>query len=161
MPHRVERFALGFITNTCMNCRNAPSGQPPSCWSSRSIAFTVMLPPVPKRFFVNASLGPPPPESKPLTVVGIDDGAWKKGQRYGTWVVDLLSHRPVAVLADRAAETVADGLRRHPTIKIISRDRGGSYARGARDGAPPAQQVADRFHLLKNWGDHVTAIIGP
>jgi transposase len=102
----------------------------------------------------------PKPEDEPLTVVGVDDWAWKKGQRYGTLVVDLLTHRPVAVLADRAAETLADWLRQHPTIQIISRDRGGAYARAAREGAPQAQQVADRFHLLKNWGDHVAAIIG-
>ena len=101
------------------------------------------------------------PQEPPLTSVGIDDWAWKKGQRYGTLVVDLQTHQPVAVLADRSAETVADWLRQHPTIEIISRDRGGTYARGAREGAPQAQQVADRFHLLKNWGDHVAALVGP
>lgn len=60
--------------------------------------------------------------------------AWKKGQRYGTLVVDLLTHRPLAVLADHAAETVAAWFRRHPTIEIISRDRGGSYAAGSEMG---------------------------
>lgn len=94
------------------------------------------------------------------TVIGVDDWAWKKGQRYGTLIVDLQTHRPIAVLADRTAETLADWLRLHPQIAIISRDRGGAYARGAREGAPQAQQVADRFHLLKNWGDHVAALIG-
>ncbi len=65
------------------------------------------------------------------------------------------------VLPDRAADTVAAWLRQHPTIQVISRDRGATYARGAREGAPKAQQVADRFHLLENWHDHTTALIGP
>jgi len=35
-------------------------------------------------------------------------------------------------------------------VVIVSRDRGGEYAAAARKGAPQAQQIADRFHLLKN-----------
>ena len=101
------------------------------------------------------------PAAPPLTAVGIDDGAWKKGQRYGTLVVDLLTHQPVDVLPDRSAATVATWLRKHPTIRVISRDRGGTYAKGAREGAPQAQQVADRFHLIKNWQDHTADLIGP
>src|SRR5260370_16077247 len=38
----------------------------------------------------------------------------------------------------------------HPEIDLVSRDRGGDYAAGAREGAPQATQVADRFHMYKN-----------
>lgn len=38
----------------------------------------------------------------------------------------------------------------HPGVEIISRDRSKDYQRGATDGAPQAQQVIDRWHLLKN-----------
>ncbi len=96
-------------------------------------------------------------KARPLTIVGIDDYAWEKGQRYNTVVVDLEAHRPMDVLADRAAETVATGSVPIGPIQVISRDRGGAYARVAFEGVPQAQQVADRFHLLKNWHQHSSA----
>ena len=56
----------------------------------------------------------------------------------------------VDLLGDRAAGRVADWLKQHPEVAIINRDRDGLYADAARQGAPQARQVADRFHLLKN-----------
>jgi transposase len=83
-------------------------------------------------------------------VVGIDDWSWQRGSSYGTIIVDLERREVVDVLPDRSAETVAQRLERHPGIRIVSRDRCGIYAQGARQGAPQAKQVADRFHLLQN-----------
>jgi transposase len=82
--------------------------------------------------------------------VGIDDWAWRKGQRYGTIVVDLENSEVIDLLPDRDADTVAQWLRSHPGIEVVSRDRSASYAQAANEGAPQAQQVADRWHLLKN-----------
>jgi hypothetical protein len=64
--------------------------------------------------------------------------------------VDLESRKPIELLPDRSVETVEAWLRSHPEITIVSRDRGGDYAAAARNGAPQAEQIADRFHLLLN-----------
>jgi transposase len=90
------------------------------------------------------------PEPKPLRFVGIDDWAWCKGQRYGTIVVDLETSTVVDLLPDRDAATVSAWLRTHPGVELISRDRSSAYSQAASEAAPKAQQVADRWHLLKN-----------
>src|SRR5690606_32806063 len=88
-----------------------------------------------------------------LRVVGIDEWAWRKGVQYGTIVCDLESGRPVELLPEAQAETVARWLAGHPGIEVVSRDRAGMFADAAALGAPQAVQVADRWHLLRNLGD--------
>jgi transposase len=55
--------------------------------------------------------------------VGVDDWAWKRGQRYGTLVCDLERGIPIEVLPDRCVETVTAWFEHHPDIELISRDR--------------------------------------
>ncbi|KAF0116521.1 MAG: transposase [Rhodobacteraceae bacterium] len=88
--------------------------------------------------------------AEPPTVIGIDDWSWRKSQTYGTIVVDLERRAVIDVLEDRDVVTCTDWLKRHPEVEVISRDRCGLYAQAARQGAPQAKQVADRFHIVQN-----------
>jgi len=83
-------------------------------------------------------------------VVGIDDWAFRKGQRYGTILCDLERHCVIDLLADRSSQSAARWFRDHPTIEIISRDRSGMYAQAARQGAPQALQIADPTRLSRD-----------
>ena len=98
--------------------------------------------------------------TEPPRVVGIDDWAWRKGQRYGTIVVDLERSDVIDLLPDREADTVAAWLKAHPGIKVVSRDRSAAYAEAATKGASQAVQVADRWHLLKNLREAVERVLG-
>lgn len=85
-----------------------------------------------------------------VNVLGIDDFAWKRGQRYGTLLCNLERRRIIDLLPDREAASVEAWLAAHPEITIISRDRGGGYGQAATKAAPQAVQVADRWHLMDN-----------
>lgn len=63
-------------------------------------------------------------------VIGVDDWAYRRGQRYGTLICDLESHQPIDLLPDRAAETFEAWLLLHRDIKVIARDHSDLYARG-------------------------------
>ncbi len=101
----------------------------------------------------------PDPESQSVRVLSVDDWAKRKGQRHGTILVDLERARAIDLLGDREAGTLAEWLKQHPEIEIVSRDRSQTYAEGISAGAPNAVQVADRWHLLKNLSDAVIKIL--
>jgi transposase len=85
-----------------------------------------------------------------VRVLGIDDFAWKRGQRYGTLLCDLERRWIIDLLPDREAATVEAWFADHPEISVVSRDRGGGYGPAAMNAAPQAVQVADRWHLMEN-----------
>ena len=86
-------------------------------------------------------------------VLGVDDFCFCRRRSYGAILIDLEKRIPVDLLPDREAETFKKWLLAHPGVQIISRDRGGTFAEGASQGAPQAQQIADRWHLLANLSE--------
>ncbi|MBA2680488.1 MAG: ISL3 family transposase, partial [Ktedonobacteraceae bacterium] len=99
-------------------------------------------------------VGPSPGEA-----IGVDEFAFRRGQHFGTILVDLTTHRVLDLLPNVEEDTVVTWLRQFPHIKVVSRDRGRNFGGAIQRGAPQAYQVADRWHLLHNLGERVEAIM--
>jgi len=62
--------------------------------------------------------------------------------------------------AFRESATVEAWLKEHPEVEFVSRDRGKNFTKAATMGAPQAQQVVDRFHVVKNLSEVLQEILG-
>ncbi|MFE0700935.1 transposase [Streptomyces sp. NPDC058872] len=92
----------------------------------------------------------PDPEMPAPRVVGVDEYAMREGRVYGTVLVDAETRRPVDLLPDREASTLAKWLAKRPGIEVVCRGRAPFFAEGATAGARQMVQVADRWHLWHN-----------
>lgn len=91
--------------------------------------------------------------------IGVDDFALKKGQIYGTIIVDEETHTPLAILEGRDGKTLEEWLEENKHVTAVTRDRASAYAKAIENALPDAMQIADRFHLYQNLMDTVKKII--
>jgi len=101
-----------------------------------------------------------PPRRDAPRIVGVDDFAFRRGQTYGTVIVDLETHQPIDLLPDRTQAVLETWLTQHPNIAVVSRDRSTEYAAALRQALPKSIQVLDRWHLLKNLWDVLEPFLG-
>ena len=97
----------------------------------------------------------PYPERSCPRVLGVDDWALKRGQNYGTILVDLETHKPVDLLRGRTADTLKQWLEAHPEVQIIAGDRSKEYKAGIDGALPNAIQIVDRWHLYLNLREKI------
>jgi transposase len=100
-----------------------------------------------------------PTNAEPVKVIGVDDFAFKKGRVYGTIIVNHENHQVVDILPDRSSQTLIDWLEQHPEIESITRDRSLEYNKACTQGAPQAQQILDKWHVLFNLRDALEGIL--
>ncbi len=101
----------------------------------------------------------PSPSDEPVRVLGIDDFAIRRGDSYGTILVNLETGKPLDLLPDRTAEAVLPWLEKHQEVEVASRDRASAYADAVKRALPHATQVADRYHLIQNLREHLQRLL--
>ncbi len=72
-------------------------------------------------------------------VVSVDDFALRRRNRYGTAVIDAVTHERIAVLADRKSDTLEAWLRDNPGVEVVG-DGSATYAEAIRRARPDALQ---------------------
>jgi transposase len=138
--------STGRLIDTQRDIGLALGGQP-----GARLAAKLSMPTSPDTLLRRVKQMPPPMAAEPARrVIGVDDWAIRKGNNYGTIIIDLERCEVVELLPGRDGVQLKTWLSQHPEVDVLSRDRASAFADAANEAAPQAQQVADRFHLFMN-----------
>jgi transposase len=100
-------------------------------------------------------------QPKPFKKLGMDEIAWAKGKgNYCAVLVDLETHKPVAILPSRSQESLREvfdtwGFEVLNEIEEVSIDLWKPYKNLIEEMMPNAEVVADRFHVMKLVNDEL------
>jgi predicted transcriptional regulator len=91
--------------------------------------------------------------------VGVDDWAWRKGVTYGSIIIDYTNGWPIDLLGDRDTESFREWIEQHKNVHTVSRDRSTDYSSAIASTGRQINEVADKFHLVKNITDRTTKLV--
>jgi transposase len=103
--------------------------------------------------------------ARPITYIGVDEKAFRKGHRYHTVVCDLQRSTVEFVAEDRKTESLAAYYERltdeqKGALKAVAMDMWEPYIGATRDGVPDGASriVFDRFHIMREMTKAVDTV---
>jgi len=100
-----------------------------------------------------------PSQYQQVKEVGVEDWAWRKGVTYGSIIIDLKNGWPIDLLGDRETDSFHSWMEEHEQVCLVSRDRSTDYSSAIAALDKPIDEVADKFHLVKNAYDRFSKLI--
>lgn len=100
-----------------------------------------------------------PSDYRDVRQIGVDDWAWLKGVTYGSIIIDLENGWPIDLLGDRETESFRKWMEQHGDVRLVSRDRSTDYSSAVAMTGRKIDEVADKFHLVKNISDRMTKLV--
>jgi transposase len=102
------------------------------------------------------------PKLKAVTHIAIDEFAFRKGHKYNTVVMDLMTGQVLFVGEGRSASTLEPFWKRLKAsgaqIQAVAMDMWPAYIEAVSSNLPQAAIVYDRFHITRILNDHLSNI---
>ena len=92
-------------------------------------------------------------------VIGIDEHFFTKKKGYATTIADLTKHRVFDVVLGRSEASLDDYLSKLPgkhRVQVVVMDLSSTYRAIVKKHFPKAKIVADRFHVVRLIGAHLS-----